>query len=310
MQSANGCDSVVTMNLTVTTVEYYAITVNVSDDTPWGIVTGSGDFTYGSMDTLTATAFENYIFLGWSDNNNDNPRIITVTQDSTFTAYFIPEDHDEIEIPVNDSVMGSVNISIPGNASLQTMVTITAVPEPHYHFVSWSDNNTENPRMVTLMQALHLTAIFAIDQHTITVLSADENMGTVSIGGTYDYGTEISISADAREGYRFVAWNDGNAENPRTVTVEQDSTFVAYFEMVDGIHEIDGNSISIYSYNNQIVVVNAEGLSIEIFDMSGRLIVSESRITTSECNYTLYAPGIYLVRVGESLVKKVKIITQ
>ena len=135
-------------------------------------------------------------------------------------------------------------------------------------------------------------------------------MGTVSVGGTFDYGTEISISADAREGYRFVAWNDGNTENPRTITVEQDSTFVAYFEVADGIHENDGNSINIYSYDNQIVVINAEGLSIEIFDMSGRLVVSENRITTSERNYTLYAPGIYLVKVGDSLVKKVKIITR
>jgi len=131
-----------------------------------------------------------------------------------------------------------------------------------------------------------------------------------SVGGTFDYGTEISISADAREGYRFVAWNDGNTENPRTITVEQDSTFVAYFEVADGIHENDGNSISIYSCDNQIVVINAEGLSIDIFDMSGRLVVSENRITTSERNYTLYAPGIYLVKVGDSVVKKVTILTR
>ena len=131
-----------------------------------------------------------------------------------------------------------------------------------------------------------------------------------SVGGTFDYGTEISISADAREGYRFVAWNDGNTENPRTITVEQDSTFVAYFEVADGIHENDGNSISIYSFENQVVVINAEGFSVEIFDMSGRLVVSENRITTSERNYTLYAPGIYLVRVGGNVVKKVTILTR
>jgi uncharacterized protein YjiK len=288
-------------------VENYTITVNVGDETPWGTVTGSGTFAYGAADTLVATPFENYVFAGWSDNSIDNPRVITVTQDSTITAYFIPE---EIVIPVNDSLAGTVDVIVPEHATLDSLVTITAVPEPHYHFVSWSDGNTENPRTVTVREALVLTAIFAIDQHTITVLSNDENMGTVSVGGTYDYGTEISISADAREGYRFVMWNDSNTDNPRTIVVEQDITFIAYFEVADGIHEVDENNINIYSYDNQIFVVNAEGLSVEIFDMSGRLIVSESRITTSERNYTIYAPGIYLVKVGESVVKKVTVLTK
>ena len=71
-----------------------------------------------------------------------------------------------------------------------------------------------------------------------------------------------------------------------------------------------GEPIPAGAWNNQIFVVNAEGLSVEIFDMSGRLIVSESRITTSERNYSIYAPGIYLVKVGESVVKKVTVLTK
>ena len=307
LQTVNGCDSVVTMTLTVTAIEEYTITVNVSDETPWGTVTGSGTFASGSADTLTATAFENYIFLGWSDDNTDNPRVITVTQDSSFTAYFIPE---EIVIPVNDSVMGSVDINLPGSVTLNSLVVITAVPEPHYHFVSWSDNNTDNPRTVTLLQALHLTAIFAIDQHTITVLSANESMGTVSPSGTYDYGTEIFISADAYSGYQFVSWNDGNTENPRAIIVEQDSMFIASFQVSDGINDVTLPSIIIYSYADQIVVGNAEGYSVEIFDMSGRKVAGESSITQSERRFTIYAPGIYLVKVGDSVVKKVTVLTR
>jgi hypothetical protein len=183
------------------------------------------------------------------------------------------------------------------------------VPEPHYHFVSWSDGNNENPRTVTVLEALSLSAIFAIDQHTITVLSADENMGTVSVGGTYDYGTEISISADAREGYEFVEWNDGNTDNPRTITVEQDSTFIAYFQFTD-VNDVNMPNINVYSYDDQIVIVNAEGFSVEVFDMSGRLVISESRVSQSVRQYTILAPGIYLVKVGDSMAKKVTILTR
>ena len=307
LQTVNGCDSVVTMILTVAAPDTYTITVNVSDETPWGTVMGSGTFAYGVNDTLTATPAANYVFIGWNDNNTDNPRVITVTQDSSFTAFFIPE---EIEIPVNDTVMGSVDIDIPDHVTVNTMVTITAVPEPHYHFVSWSDNNTENPRTVTIIEALHLTAIFEIDQHTITVLSANPAMGTVSPGGTYDYGTEIFITADALQGYEFVSWNDGNTENPRAVIVEQDSMFIASFQIHDGINDLHMTAIDIYSYENQIVVTNAEGFSVEIFDMSGRLVGGESRVTKTVSQYTIYAPGVYLVKVGDHMAKKVTVLTR
>jgi hypothetical protein len=44
--------------------------------------------------------------------------------------------------------------------------------------------------------------------------------------------------------------------------------------------------------------------------MSGRLIVRESRITESVREYTILAPGVYLVKVGDNVVKKVTIIAK
>ena len=297
-------------NVTVTaifTLHYFNITVNVSDNTPWGTVTGSGSFVYGSTDTLTATPMdEHHIFVGWSDFNTENPRVITVTQDSTITAYFVPED---IEIISNDTLMGGVNVNITGGGHLtpNTPIVITATPAPHYHFVSWSDGNTDNPRTILPIQAIGLTAIFAIDQHTITVLSNDDNMGTVDGSTTVDYGTVIQISATAYTGYEFVSWNDGNTENPRYITVECDSTFIANFQLVDGIEDANLSNVNVYSYNNQVIIANAEGFSVEIFDMSGRLIVSENSISQSVCRYTISTDGIYLVKVGNNMFKKVKI---
>lgn len=298
-------------------INSYNITVNTSEYTPWGTVTGSGIYTYGSTATLTATALENYVFAGWDDFNTDNPRVITVTEDNSFTAYFIPVEVEEIEIPVNDSTMGGVDISFSGSAALASLVEITAIPEPHYYFVNWSDGSTENPRMVTLRDALQLTANFAIEQHTITVISANEAMGTISIeentgtpsiSATFDYGTTVTISANAFAGYEFVEWNDGNTENPRTIILEQDTTFTANFQIADGINDANMPPVNIYSYDNQIIINNAEGLPVEIFDIRGRLIISESIISQSTRTYTIFAPGIYLVKVGDSIVKKVSII--
>ena len=38
-----------------------------------------------------------------------------------------------------------------------------------------------------------------------------------------------TLIATPNEGYRFLSWNDGNAENPRTVTVMSDTAFTAIF---------------------------------------------------------------------------------
>lgn len=58
------------------------------NDTIGGTVSGTGAFRQGEIATLTATLDEDYEFLGWTDGNNDNPRHITATQDTTVYAVF------------------------------------------------------------------------------------------------------------------------------------------------------------------------------------------------------------------------------
>jgi hypothetical protein len=55
-------------------------------------------------------------------------------------------------------------------------------------------------------------------------------MGTVSGGGTYAAGSNITISATANSGYHFTQWNDGNTNATRTITVTGNATYTAFFE--------------------------------------------------------------------------------
>ncbi|MBO7651415.1 MAG: T9SS type A sorting domain-containing protein [Bacteroidales bacterium] len=66
--------------------------------------------------------------------------------------------------------------------------------------------------------------------YTITVNSADEEMGTANGGGEFANGTQIQISATPNDGYRFTEWNDGSTANPRNITVRGNATYTAYFE--------------------------------------------------------------------------------
>ena len=80
-------------------------------------------------------------------------------------------------------------------------------------------------------------------QYDIQVLSSNEEYGTVSGGGTYEENTKITLTATPNQWYQFAKWNDGNTDNPRTVTVIRDETFTAEFEpiptqnvLIDGIY--------------------------------------------------------------------------
>ena len=65
---------------------------------------------------------------------------------------------------------------------------------------------------------------------TLSVSSADESKGTTTQGGAYDEDSEILIYAAAKDGYKFSKWNDGNTDNPRTVKMIGNLSFVAQFE--------------------------------------------------------------------------------
>jgi hypothetical protein len=65
----------------------YHITLS-ANDTMMGTVTGSGYYAENSTAILRATPYNGYRFVQWNDNNIENPRRITVTGDSIFTAMF------------------------------------------------------------------------------------------------------------------------------------------------------------------------------------------------------------------------------
>ena len=67
-------------------------------------------------------------------------------------------------------------------------------------------------------------------EHTLAVTTQNEDMGAVQVIQEPSCPDGNSVfKAVANKGYHFVQWNDGNTDNPRTVAVIQDTTFVAEF---------------------------------------------------------------------------------
>lgn len=66
-------------------------------------------------------------------------------------------------------------------------------------------------------------------KYPLTLGSSPSDGGTVSGGGSYDYGMSVTLKAEPNEGYLFSKWSDGVTNNPRTLTVTANKTLTAYF---------------------------------------------------------------------------------
>ncbi|MDC3330545.1 hypothetical protein OAV56_06055, partial [Flavobacteriaceae bacterium] len=68
-----------------------------------------------------------------------------------------------------------------------------------------------------------------VKQYTLTVTAGEG--GTVSTeGGTYDEGTEVTITATPAEGYEFVGWEGNDSDsNSLSITLNADTNFQAIF---------------------------------------------------------------------------------
>ena len=136
------------------------------------------------------------------------------------------------------------------------------------------------------------------DNMTITVTSANESMGTVSGSGEYAFGTVATITAIPNEGYRFVSWNDGNTDNPRTITVTEDATYIASFEEGVGIESRDMLSELAFYPNptSGIITFNrSDIMKVEVLDAMGRIVAVYENAYTIDISKL--AKGYYAMRI-------------
>ncbi len=209
-------------------------TIVLSTDIEKGSVSGGGLYEDGEIVRISATPKVGYLFARWSDGNTENPRKITVESELSLTAEFTAV--CRLSVLSNDATMGTVKGS--GEYAESTIVILSALPNEGFQFARWNDGSTENPRPVTVMEDTELTAEF-LPLHSLSV-TADATTGIVEGSGEYAEGTVVILSALPNEGFQFARWNDGNTENPRPVTVMEDTELTAEFET--GSHRLSVRS--------------------------------------------------------------------
>ncbi len=158
-------DNVVINQLSV--LQQYVVTAE-TNNAEWGTVSGGGTYLEGSQITLTATAAAGYLFVGWQDGVTENPRTVTVTADTTFTATFEPQPVFTVTVncvsqdgtPVDPSYVVGAGVYDAG-----ATVSLTGyVMGGELSFVYWilesGDTLYDNPYTFVLNSDRTITAVF------------------------------------------------------------------------------------------------------------------------------------------------------
>ncbi len=249
-----------------------------------GSVSGTGTYAVGTNAVLTATPVDGFFFACWGDGDTLNPRVLAAVEDLSLTAMFFPLQYDSLLVPVHDTV-----------TLYDTIVTVVVHVDtvPIYDTVVITLTETDTVYLTDTVMP------------TIFRLTVSADGGGVGIGNALlPAGTVAEIGALPMEGNRFLRWDDGNTDNPRTVTLTGNMAFTAVFETL-GIQLGDaGRSWTAVAEGRDIVATGVQGRELRIFTVDGRQLyggTAQNDVMRFRCT----AAGVYLLSVDGSAARKV-----
>ena len=284
----------------------YHLTAEVNDASLGSVSMPLGDSAlYQDTLMVVASPIEHYHVGGWYGMDivgisaNKDTVWVRMTNNSMVTCNFVIN-YYTVNVASNDIIRGMVE-SNGTQFAYGTPCTVTATAYTGYTFYGWSNGVTANPYTFAVVGDVELTALFVAegeDVYTVTVVSADPAMGSVSGGGQAVSGGTVTIRAIPNEGYRFLNWQDGNTDNPRTITVTSDITYTAYFESTSqGIFNVEENKITVYpNPTNGRVIINADDVTrIDVYNVNGQLVKTIAK--ESVIDISSLPSGVYTLRV-------------
>ena len=119
------------------------------------------------------------------------------------------------------------------------------------------------------------------------------------------------MTATPNEGYVFTGWNDGNTENPRTVTITSDTTFMAIFSPASSLQEVNAREFALYpNPAKSFVTLEFEALKentlLQILDINGRrvrILDLKAGVETLKIDVSDMPKGVYTVMLGNTTKK-------
>ena len=249
------------------------VTVSNSDKVFTGSVTmQANDWTTITLDTPFSYDGASNLVLVADDNSGawtNSPHMSCMVFDAPSQALYVYSDDTNYYPASPTSYSGTVLneknqllISIGSNVSLNITVsanpaaggtvtgggtynygataTLTATAATGYTFNNWTLNgnvvSSDPLYSFTVTESGAYVANFSLNSYQITVSANPAAGGTVTGGGTYNYGATVTLVATASEGYSFVNWTCNGNEVSTDVTyrfeVAGSGDYVANFELL------------------------------------------------------------------------------
>ena len=215
--------------------------VTIEYDDTLGTVSHTRDSNDGNHLSLVATPESNAQFLGWYVNS----RLISANQTTAYTlqADTVIEARFERIYDVNASVEGNGAISFTRGTD-PNEITFNVIADTRNHFVKYTVNGNEyfnTPLTVRITSDVNVIAYFEEDRRIHITASANIKYASVYVSHNDDYVDYTSVLwARPLPDYQFTGWQDGNTDNPRSITVTgtSDLTFIAYYQRLSDTNGI------------------------------------------------------------------------
>lgn len=150
--------------------------------------------TYGSeLGTLPTCSRTGYTFLGWYTASSGGTKISSTTKITGNVTYYAVWQINSYTLTVTAGAGGTVSGS--GTYNYGATATLKATPSAGYHFVKWSDGNTNASRTVTVTGNATYTATFEQDPYlnlNKTSLTFEAAGGTQTIKVTSNVNWTVS----------------------------------------------------------------------------------------------------------------------
>jgi hypothetical protein len=218
-----------------------------------------------------------------------------------------PSNTVEVEIEP-EIIQYTLNLNVIGNGltdpapgtylyNADTQLTVQAVEVAHWTFSHWLENGEEissEPSLPVLIdQDRDITAVFQIDQHTLTLSSMPEGIGEQSGEGVYDYGQVVSVNTTTSMGWIFQHWKEGNTVISTNTSLQVEMTgdreLVAhfqpvYYDIILGASPESGGTVAgegSYAFGSEVTVVATpeQGWDFNGWRESGQLVSSQPSYT-------------------------------
>ena len=296
----------------------YTISVS-ANPTNGGSVAGGGAYHYGDNCTVIATPANGYTFLRWTENGNqvstNATYTFTVTGNRTLVAQFQQQSYT-ITATANPTNGGTVTGG--GTFNYGQSCTLTATPATGYTFVRWTKNgmqvSTNATYTFTVTESAAYVAQFSVQSFTVNVSANPTDGGTLTGGGTFNYGQNCTVTATANTGYNFVNWTEGgnvvSTNTHYTFPVTSNRTLVANFTMqtfqitatVDPAEGGTATGSGTYNYGDEVTITveTNEDWAFQNWTENGVVVAEEKTFTfISTANRNFVAHLMYTEGVGE-----------